>query len=310
MELLQMNAFVSLAKTLHMPQTAQELNTTPSHISKLISSLEAELGVRLFDRVGRGVVLNEHGKLFFEYASAAVQLTNDGQAALKSVRSSVLGTVNIGCYAFSSVLHSSVKAFSEKNPLVNFSFTEVQQHDPSILLHTTDLVLTAARENTYAMQNYYPVSRQLLEEDFYVVISPKLAQFPAGKTTIRMEEVCRWPMVEVAPSPFYHNWVFQSEEILKMREQCGIEVRVGYVTHDFYSKVSLLDAGVGFGLFPDVCVAAAIKTAPSLQVFGVEDYPMHRKILIARKHREQMSAASRAYWDFLLDYYRLAPDKK
>ena len=44
MEFLQMNAFVSLAQTLHMPVTAQELNTTQSHISKLIASLEAELG--------------------------------------------------------------------------------------------------------------------------------------------------------------------------------------------------------------------------------------------------------------------------
>lgn len=51
MEFLQMNAFVSLAQTLHMPVTAQELNTTQSHISKLIASLEAELGVKLFDRV-------------------------------------------------------------------------------------------------------------------------------------------------------------------------------------------------------------------------------------------------------------------
>ena len=40
MEFLQMNAFVSLAQSLHMPVTAQELNTTQSHISKLIASLE------------------------------------------------------------------------------------------------------------------------------------------------------------------------------------------------------------------------------------------------------------------------------
>ena len=46
MEFLQMNAFVSLAQSLHMPVTAQELNTTQSHISKLIASLEAELGVK------------------------------------------------------------------------------------------------------------------------------------------------------------------------------------------------------------------------------------------------------------------------
>lgn len=64
MEILQLSAFVSLAKTLYMPLTAQELNTSQSHISKLIGSLEAELGVKLFDRIGRRIILNEHGKLF------------------------------------------------------------------------------------------------------------------------------------------------------------------------------------------------------------------------------------------------------
>lgn len=151
MELLQMSAFVSLAQTQHMPLTAQELNTTQSHISKLVASLEAELGVKLFDRVGRGIVLNEHGKLFYEYASGALRLMRDGQSALKKVRHSVLGTVKIGCYAFTPIIHPCIKAFALQNPMVDFHFSEVQQQDANILMNTTDLVLAATRGETYTM---------------------------------------------------------------------------------------------------------------------------------------------------------------
>ena len=166
MEFLQMNAFVSLAQTLHMPVTAQELNTTQSHISKLIASLEAELGVKLFDRVGRGIVLNEHGKLFYEYAAGALRLMNDGQTALKGVKNSVLGTVKIGAYAFTPILHPCIRTFAQKNPQVNFYFSEVQQQNTNVLMNLTDLVLVAEKEGSYTMQSHFPVCRELLEEEF------------------------------------------------------------------------------------------------------------------------------------------------
>lgn len=304
-----MTAFVSLAKTLYMPLTAQELNTSQSHVSKLIGSLEAELGVKLFDRVGRGIVLNEYGKLFFEYASNAIQMMYDGQNALKRVSRSALGTVKIGSYAFMPILHPCISAFAKENPNVDFYFPEVKQQDPNILMNMTDMILSASRGETYTMQRYFPVNRELLEEGFYIVVSPKLVQYPKDKISIHLDEISDFPMIEVAPSSFYDNWVFHPDDVRKIQDQLGITLRIGYTTNDFYTKVSLLNQGLGFALFPEVCIASALGIAPDLQVFTIENFPIRRKILVARKHRDQMSSAARTFWDFLLDYYQLPPDK-
>ena len=56
-------------------------------------------------------------------------------------------------------------------------------------------------------------------------------------------------------------------------------------------------------------MASALRIAPDLQILPIEDYPIRRRILIARKPREQMSSSARTFWDFLLDYYDLAPDR-
>ena len=309
MEFLQMNAFVSLAQSLHMPVTAQELNTTQSHISKLIASLEAELGVKLFDRVGRGIVLNEHGKLFYEYAAGALRLMNDGQTALKGVKNSVLGTVKIGAYAFTPILHPCIRTFAQKNPQVNFYFSEVQQQNTNVLMNLTDLVLVAEKEGSYTMQSHFPVCRELLEEEFYVAISPKLCHYPKSKTSVTLTEVSQFPMIEVAPSPYYQNWVFREKDMEHFRDILGVTFRIGYTTNDFFTKVSMLDQGLGFALFPEVCVASALRIAPDLQILPIEDYPIRRRILIARKPREQISSSARTFWDFLLDYYDLEPDR-
>ena len=308
MELIQMQAFVSLAQTQHMPRTAQEMNTSQSHISKLISSLEAELGMKLFNRVGRGVVLNEHGHIFYEYASNALQTVRNGETALKSLRGSVIGTVRIGNYAFASVLHPCVRAFSEKNPEVDFFFSEVQQSDANILMNTTDLVLAGAHGDSYPLRAYFPVYRDLLEEEFYAVLSPKLIPYPADKKSIRLEELKPYPLIEVADSPFYQNWLFQGQNVKQLRELFGTTFRVGYMVNDFYAKVSLLDQGVGFSFFPQVCLKPALRFAPDLQIFRIEGHATARRVLAARKQREQMTPAARAFWDFLLEYYHLDPD--
>lgn len=304
-----MSAFVSLAQTLHMPATAQELNTTQSHISKLISSLEAELGVKLFDRVGRGIVLNEHGKLFYEYAAGALRLMSDGQLAVKEVRNSVLGTVKIGAYAFTPILHPCLRAFAQKNPQVNFYFSEVQQQNANVLMNLTDLVLVATKEGSYTMQSHFPVCRELLEEEFYVAVSPKLVRYPKGKNSISLAEVSEFPMVEVAPSSYYQNWVFREKDMEQFQDILGVTFRIGYTTNDFFTKVSLLDQGIGFALFPEVCIASVLRIAPDLQILRIEDYPVRRHVLIARKPRDQMTSAARVFWDFLLSYYDLEPDQ-
>lgn len=68
MEMLQLRVFSLLSQYENMSTVAQILNTSQPQISKLLASLEAELGVQLFDRVGRGLRLNEHGQLFGPYA--------------------------------------------------------------------------------------------------------------------------------------------------------------------------------------------------------------------------------------------------
>lgn len=308
MELIQMQAFVSLAQTQHMPRTAQEMNTSPSHISKLISSLEAELGAKLFNRVGRGLILNEHGHIFYEYASNALQMVRNGETALKSLRSSVIGTVRIGNYAFASVLHPCVRAFSEQNPEVDFFFSEVQQSDANILMNTTDLVLAGAHGDSYPLKSYFPVCRDLLEEEFFAVISPKLASFPPEKEAVGLEELKPYPLIEVADSPFYQNWLFQGQNVKQLRERFGTTFRVGYTVNDFYAKVSLLDQGVGFSFFPQVCLEPALRFAPDLRIFRIDGHVTARRVLVARKRREQMTPAARAFWNFLLEYFHLATD--
>ena len=53
-------------KTPIVSQVAQELSISQSAISIAIKSLEKKLGEQLFDRIGKKLILNERGKIFYD----------------------------------------------------------------------------------------------------------------------------------------------------------------------------------------------------------------------------------------------------
>ncbi len=66
----QIRIFVAVAEREHVTRAAEVLSLTQSAASAAIAALEREFGVKLFHRVGRGIVLTEAGRLFLEEARA------------------------------------------------------------------------------------------------------------------------------------------------------------------------------------------------------------------------------------------------
>jgi DNA-binding transcriptional LysR family regulator len=72
MTLEQLRIFVAVAERLHMTRAAAALHITQSAASAAVAALEARYGARLFDRVGRGLVLSETGRMFLPEAKAVL----------------------------------------------------------------------------------------------------------------------------------------------------------------------------------------------------------------------------------------------
>ncbi len=72
MTLEQLRIFIAVAEKQHVTRAAGELNLTQSAASAAIAALEARYGVKLFDRVGRGIVLTQTGRDFLDEARAVI----------------------------------------------------------------------------------------------------------------------------------------------------------------------------------------------------------------------------------------------
>ncbi|WP_201330456.1 LysR family transcriptional regulator, partial [Lactobacillus nasalidis] len=69
----KIQTFVSLAGTLSFSQTADDLYTSQSTVSKHIAALEKELGMKLFDRSSRQVSLTKEGEYLLPFARQVVE---------------------------------------------------------------------------------------------------------------------------------------------------------------------------------------------------------------------------------------------
>jgi DNA-binding transcriptional LysR family regulator len=106
MELRHLRYFVAVAEELHFRRAAERLYVAQPAVSEQIRKLEAELGVRLFDRTHRSVALTEPGKALLAEARRVLQLAEAAQHAARNASRRTGARLRIGYVP--DVLPSSV----------------------------------------------------------------------------------------------------------------------------------------------------------------------------------------------------------
>lgn len=96
MDLDDLRYFVSIADSGSFTRSAQENNIAQSALSRRIRDLEEELGVALFYRNGRGVVLTEQGEAFLLRVRGILAELDALRQDMRQLSGSIAGTVRLG----------------------------------------------------------------------------------------------------------------------------------------------------------------------------------------------------------------------
>jgi DNA-binding transcriptional LysR family regulator len=96
MTLEQLRIFVAVAERQHVTRAAEALNITQSAVSAAIAALEARHDIRLFDRVGRGIVLNDVGRALLSDARVTLAHAAGLDHMLAGFRGLERGSLRIG----------------------------------------------------------------------------------------------------------------------------------------------------------------------------------------------------------------------
>jgi len=163
MDFYELNAFVTLSRTLHFSKTAEQVNLSPSALSRLITRLEEETETVLLDRNNRGVRLTEDGKNFALFAQKCLAEKEDLFTSFNNKENEITGTLKVfasvtACY---SIMPPFLKNLSEAYPSIHLS---IETGDPAGAVSAikdgrADIAVGAIPEGGIAGMECLPVRR-------------------------------------------------------------------------------------------------------------------------------------------------------
>lgn len=192
MELRHLRYFVAVHDCLSFRQASERVHVTQSTLSHQIKQLEEELGVLLFERVGKRVVVTEAGDLFFAHAANALQEVDQGVQALAASSRGLRGGLRLGAtHTFNlRFIPECVAALRERHSTVQIAVQEL----------TAGRMGEALRSDTIDMGISYRLAEMeglhfepLYDEQMVLVVSPRHKY--AHRKRLRLAELHGLPLV-------------------------------------------------------------------------------------------------------------------
>lgn len=247
MELRHLRYFVAVAEEEHITRAAARLSMQQPPLSQQIKALEQELGVSLFNRVGKRVQLNAAGKLFL---SDAREILTQADNAVKRVQRFDLGEegrMRVG-YTSSASLHELtpgiIRAFRAAHPLISLEIDEGAAHDLLCALEEERLDAAFVRS---PVTQYATLECISLNQENMVVALPtqhRLASQPGVGV----------PLAELKGESFilYRqvNGSGIKEKLVKTFQQAGFTPHAVQEVHRMMAAIQLVAAGMGISVVP------------------------------------------------------------
>ena len=121
MELSHLDTFVKVVQTGSFTRAAEQQRSQKAHVSRVVSQLESELGVRLLERTTRSLSLTEIGREFFERAVGILGAAEDARRAVQKAQGEPRGTLRLSCGVEFGLLavNGWVREYLLRHPNVN-----------------------------------------------------------------------------------------------------------------------------------------------------------------------------------------------
>lgn len=186
MDFLQLKYCTEAAKYQNFTRAAEACYVSQSVISVQIGKLEAELGIRIFGRTKKGVMITKEGEIFLEYARQMLSLEERMKKSFRIFQDSGEGSISVGLAQCSSLylLTDLVSSYQKKFPEVEIS---IREGDSSLLKEmlrndTLDAAFLSDMVIPEDLSTY-----ELLEDEVVLVVGKEHPL--AGRAFVRLEEL-------------------------------------------------------------------------------------------------------------------------
>ncbi|MBK7625434.1 MAG: LysR family transcriptional regulator [Kineosporiaceae bacterium] len=246
MDLVALRSLVAVARDGSVVSAAAGLGYTPSAISQQIKKLESHAGVALLERVGRGVVLTEPGRLLVERAEAILAQLEELTASVQAGQGRPTGRLRVAAFstAVRGLVAEAVHDLGVAAPEVQVGLVEMDPWDALAAVAAGQVDL-AVVHNWEPIPLNVPVHLRIrsLGTDIADVLVPHDHPL-AGRRWVTAAALADQHWVSVPEGSICHQW------LTTMLRSVGTEPRISHWSAEFASHVELVGHGVATALVP------------------------------------------------------------
>lgn len=290
-----MRIFVRVASGSSFAAAARELRLSAATVTKHVSALERELGVRLLERTTRRVQLTEAGRFYLERCGETLQALDDTDAAMSQLSRSPTGILRMTAPDdLAGDLGRVIAGFAR-------DYADV----------VVDLRLT--NRNVDLIEQGYDLGIGLLSPSHASYISRRLCVTTVGvyaaPSYLRAHGTPRKPtelvqhrnLIFVEPQP-RTEWTFR-----KGSRRVQVQVPVGLLSNSGAGLLAMAIEGAGLCIGPSFMMATALAAGQVVQVladYELGSFPLH----VRYPSRRFLPAKVRCFLEALYRYFGSDPD--
>jgi DNA-binding transcriptional LysR family regulator len=292
----EMAAFVRVVEANGFSAAAPALGLTPSAVSKLITRLEARLGVRLLQRTTRAINLTQEGEVFYAAARRIVgeieTLENQiaGQSGTPSGTLRVTTSLAFATHQLAPVLSE----FLARHPLVQIELLPTDR----VIDMVEEGIDVAVRIGRLADTSF--MARKIGEDKRLICAAP--SYLARHGTPQRPDDLARHNCIVSRDHTYLNRWSFRVDG-----RPVEIDVRGRVAVTEGEAQMQLALQGIGIVRLTRLTLAQAIRDGKLVSLLG--DFSADEPVGIhaVYPHRRHLAPKVPAFVNFLIEKFTPPP---
>lgn len=267
MNLKHLNTFLTLSECRSFTKTAERLDCAQSGVTTQIRQLEEELQVRLFERMGKTVLLTAEGEQLLPYARHMLSLSSQITALYRTPGRLTIGvTESIASYQFENIL----REYTALCPDTEIFLKMLNGKDYCQML--TDGEIDLAIVLDLPVKN--STVQTLVKRKENIVLFASSTHDLSGKTRIIPEDFKTHAVLLPPPDCSYRR-LFEHSLFLE-----GIRPKIALETNSVHVIKESSLCGIGLGLLPEFAVKKELIYHIFEKINYKLDYPVYTQMLM------------------------------
>ncbi|WP_057461846.1 LysR family transcriptional regulator [Pseudovibrio sp. POLY-S9] len=288
----RIRCFLQVVESGGFSAAARDMGRSKALISKYVSELEDELGVRLLNRTTRQISLTQVGEAYFREAGELLQRFDDLKDAVQQDHREVRGRLRLSApRSFSEATLGRVLAsFLQEHPRVELDI-EMEDRFVDIVEEGYDVAIRVAE-----LEDSSLIARKI--RDVRVVVCASPAYWEAHGMPEKASDLANMPCIIDTNYKHKTNWMF-----LANGERFSVPVKGPMHVNSAKTAVAAALAGLGVVRLPIFYVLEELMAGTLIP--ALEDYEVPGPAMYAvYPHRRHLSAKVRAFVDYMVNWHK------